>query len=100
MGTWKINPANATNSPFTIYDNATSRGTTLVNQKLTPSGLNADGALWKSLGVATISSGKLVVKLTNAANNKVVADAIRIAAVDVAGRRWPTWASPWAASTG
>jgi hypothetical protein len=83
--TWRINPANATNSPFTIYDNAASRGTTLVNQKLTPSGLSADGALWQSLGTATINSGKLVVKLTNAANNKVVADAIRIQRVDVAG---------------
>ena len=76
--TWKSNTAGATNSPFTIYDNATSRGTTLVSQKIAPSGLVADGAVWKSLATVTINSGKLVVKLTNAANNKVVADAIRI----------------------
>ncbi|HZN34378.1 MAG TPA: choice-of-anchor D domain-containing protein, partial [Pirellulaceae bacterium] len=83
--TWKIASTNATNAPFTIFDNTTSRGTTLVNQQLTPSGLSADGALWKSLGVVTINSGRMVVRLTNAANNKVVADAIRIERVGVQG---------------
>lgn len=83
FATWKSNSANATNSPFTIYDNTTSKGTTRVNQKLGPAGLSADGAVWQSIGVATISSGKLVVKLTNSANNKVVADAIRIERVGV-----------------
>ena len=78
FATWKIASTNATNSPFTIYDNTVSRGTTLVNQRITPGDLSADGSLWKSLGVATINSGKLVVKLTDKANNRVVADAIRI----------------------
>ncbi len=78
FATWKIASINATNSPFTIYDNTISRGTTLVNQRLTPGDLSADSSLWKSLGVVTINSGKLVVKLTNKANNRVVADAIRI----------------------
>jgi hypothetical protein len=79
--TWKISSINATNAPYTIYDGPTALQTTRVNQRVPPSGLWADGALWKLLGTVTVNSGRLVVKLTNAANNQVVADAIRIESV-------------------
>jgi hypothetical protein len=76
--TWKISPLNATNAPYTIFDGAKSRLTTRVNQRLTPGDLFASSANWKRLGTVTVASGRLVVKLTNAANGQVVADAIRI----------------------
>jgi hypothetical protein len=82
--TWKISSINATKAPFTIYDGATARLTVRVNQRVTPTGLSADGALWKQLGTVTVASGRLVIKLTNAANGQVVADAFRIERVQTA----------------
>jgi archaellum component FlaF (FlaF/FlaG flagellin family) len=73
--TWTASSTNATNSPFTLQDGSS---TVRVSQKGAPSGLTANGARWRLLGTASIQSGQLVVKLTNAANGQVVADAIRI----------------------
>jgi hypothetical protein len=47
-----------------------------VNQRLTPNDASAHGSWWESLGVCTINSGTLTVRLTDNADGKVVADAI------------------------
>jgi hypothetical protein len=79
--TWIQAPNRATNSPFSLYDNFTLLATAAVNQILAPSGYYDQGFSWYSLGESyAISSGTLVVKLTNAvaAGSYVVADAIRV----------------------
>jgi hypothetical protein len=49
-----------------------------VNQRTAPTGLTADGGKWRFLGAVNATKGWLQVKLTNAANGTVVADAIRL----------------------
>lgn len=80
--TWVQDANRATNSPFTIYDASTSRGTVLVDQSLGPAGAYAPPTTWKSPGENfTIDSGTLTVKLTNggvSSSKYVAADGIRI----------------------
>ena len=76
--TWTPSGSNASNSPYTISVGGNAVTTVKVNQRVAASGLTADGDTWKSLGTVTVTGGQLSVKLTNAANNTVVADAIRI----------------------
>jgi hypothetical protein len=76
--TWTPHPNRATDAPFTVLDGASSLGTVLRNQEEAPNDFVEAGYLWEDLGVYTISSGTLVVQLTNAANQYVIADSIRI----------------------
>ena len=76
--TWVAQSNRATNSPFTVADGTTALGTVAVNQQLAPTDFTDQGVGWKTLGSFTISGNALVVTLTNAANQYVVADAIRI----------------------
>tara|TARA_R110002111_G_scaffold227346_1_gene288827 strand:+ start:57078 stop:71642 length:14565 start_codon:yes stop_codon:yes gene_type:complete len=90
--TWPVstNPAVvgqvATDAPFTVFDGArTDVGTSAVNlatvalnQQLAPDDFTAAGAVWEDLGIFTINSRTLTVMLTNLADGKVTADAIRI----------------------
>ena len=85
--TWKEKDDRATNSPFTVYDAAVAEGTVLVNQKIAPSGPTFSGAKWLSLGKFAIGqtalddvpSNSMRVELSDDANGKVIADAVRIA---------------------
>ncbi len=78
--TWFNHPTLATDSPFEIFDGATSEGVFNVNQQVAPSGFPAAGATWDDLtSSVNISSGTLVVQLSDLANGRVAADAIRIA---------------------
>jgi hypothetical protein len=83
--TYRIGSANATNAPFTLYNGAKALRTVRINQRLTPASLDDGGARWQLLGSAAINSGKLVVRLTNAANGQVVADAVRIERIASSG---------------
>ncbi len=83
--TWVNASTNATNSPFTITSGSTVLKNTVVNQRLAPTGLTADGSNWFNLGTVTITGTTLTVKLTNNANGYVSADAIRIEKVTSAG---------------
>jgi HYDIN/CFA65/VesB-like, Ig-like domain len=78
QATWRIATNNATNAPYTLYNGSQAVGTAKVNQQLTPSGLWDGTTHWQNLGTVAVSGGQLMVKLTNAANGTVVADAIRI----------------------
>jgi hypothetical protein len=81
QATWRISTLNATNAPFTVYNGSQAAFTTKVNQQLTPAGYWDGTTLWQSLGTVTVTGSSLVVRLTNAANGLVVADAIRIVRV-------------------
>ena len=76
--TWAPHWQLATDSPFTIFDGDTALATIDVNQEIAPDDLTDAGTTWEEMGTFDISSGLLVVKLTNAANEYVAADAIRI----------------------
>ena len=75
---WTGAATNASNAPLTIYNGSTPARTIRVNQRLGSSGTVADGASWRFIGTVTITAGRLNVRLSNAADGTVVADAIRI----------------------
>lgn len=76
--TWSAQSKNASNAPFTVLDGTIVRSTVRINERLAPSGLTADGTRWRLLTTVAVHSGRLTVRLTNAANGQVVADAVRI----------------------
>jgi hypothetical protein len=76
--TWSTNSNRATNAPYTVFDGASPLSTILVNQELAPNDLSDSGAAWEDLGTFVINGSTLMVRLTNAANEYVIADAIRI----------------------
>ena len=71
-------PVWATNSPFTVLDGATVKGTTLINQEVAPNDETEFGVSWEILGTFSIDSNTLTVRLSDLANGFVNADAIRI----------------------
>jgi hypothetical protein len=82
--TWGTNPNRATNAPYTILDGNTPLGTVPVNQQSAPSSFTDQGTGWQNLGNFTVKGNSLVVQLSNAANQYVIANAIRIASVGAA----------------
>ncbi len=79
--TWFNHPTLATDAPFEVFDGATSKGVFNLNQQAAPSQFSEAGANWDDLTASVnISSGTLTVQLSDLANGRVAADAIRIAA--------------------
>ena len=77
--TWTSYSNRATNAPFTILDGTTELATVEVNQRAAPVGFSDEGATWQFLGpIHTIAGNTLVVQLTDDANGRLNADAIRI----------------------
>jgi|GEM_PF-2015404 len=77
--TWPEQANRATNSPFTVFNGATPLATVPINQELAPNDFSAAGASWEDLGGPyNISGSTIVVELTDAANEYVIADAVRI----------------------
>ena len=79
--TWSPHVNRATDSPYRILDGTTEIFSTTVNQEITPQGDVVDsGVNFQHLGnPVTITSGTLVVQLSDDANQFVIADAIRAA---------------------
>ncbi len=75
---WSHFSNRATNAPYTVYDGAASLGTVSVNQQVAPSGDQLGDVVWQKLGNYTIDSGTLKVRLTDATNGYVTADAVRL----------------------
>jgi uncharacterized repeat protein (TIGR01451 family) len=75
---WTASTLYATNAPFTVYDGDTALSTVLVNQERASSGFTWGGTAWSSLGTFEITGDTVRVVLTNLANDRVVADAVRI----------------------
>jgi hypothetical protein len=69
---------NASNAPLTVTAGGQTLLSTTVNQRVSPSGLSADGAKWKQVGTVEITGGSAVIRMTNKANGKIVADAMRL----------------------
>jgi hypothetical protein len=61
-----------------VLDGSTPLGTVRVNQELAPNDFSDAGTTWEDLGVFTICGNTLVVRLSDNANEYVIADAIRI----------------------
>jgi len=76
--TWAPHSNRATNAPYTIYDGDTLLERIEVNQEQTPAGETADGATWYPLGTYTTSSNALTIRLSDDANEYVIADAVRV----------------------
>lgn len=78
--TWSTHANRATNAPYTIFDGigGPSLGTVEVNQELAPDDFTTFGSPWEDLLTVSITDNELVVELTNAANEYVIADAVRI----------------------
>jgi hypothetical protein len=76
--TWLEGYNRATDAPYEIVDGDVSEGTVRVNQRPAPNDLDWDGQSWESLGTFTVDNATLRVRLTNDANNYVIADAIYV----------------------
>jgi hypothetical protein len=78
--TWSDHANRATNAPFSVLDGSMLLTTVLVNQQLPPAGLPPDaGSNWFPLGGTLLVTGNsVVVRVTNAANGFVIADAVRL----------------------
>jgi hypothetical protein len=76
--TWKTANGSASNAPFTVLDGTTVVGSRLLNQSVAPNDFTVGTTLWEGLGSYTIVGNSLSVKLSNAANGTVLADAVRI----------------------
>src|SRR5581483_77535 len=77
--TWTPSANRATNAPYTISDGGTTLATVTVDQTKAPASLTDLGATWQDLGGPyTVLGPTLTVRLSNAANGYVIADAIRL----------------------
>ncbi|HET6425096.1 MAG TPA: choice-of-anchor D domain-containing protein, partial [Planctomycetaceae bacterium] len=80
--TWLPGSDRASNAPYSFLDGIGGSvvGSIVANQRVAPSGAtSAGGRPFAVLGTATVSSGVLVVQLTNlATNGLIIGDAIRI----------------------
>jgi hypothetical protein len=76
--TWTPYPDRATNAPYTVLDGNTVLGSAAVNQQIGPSSFSDASAAWQDLGTFEVTSGGLVVQLSDNANGTVIADAVRI----------------------
>lgn len=79
--TWLQGSGLATDAPFTVYEGSDNLGSRDINQMIAPSGAVYGGRPWESLGTFSIQGATLTVKLTNDANGKVIADAVRLVPV-------------------
>jgi hypothetical protein len=76
---WSPYGNRASNAPYSVYDGTNLLQTLLVNQLVSPVGFtDSAGAGWQTLGTYAIASNSLVVTLSNSANGRVEANAIRI----------------------
>lgn len=75
--TWSAHPNRADDVPYTITAGNESI-TVHVNQERSPDDFLAADTAWEDLAVINVADNSLVVRLTNAANAYVIADAIRV----------------------
>jgi hypothetical protein len=77
--TWSAHANRATDAPFTVFNGSNPFPTVVINQEQAPNDLVDAGANWEFLGgILNITAGTLVVRLTDLANEYVIADAIRV----------------------
>jgi uncharacterized protein (DUF1800 family) len=78
--TWNPDPSAANNTPYTIQDGSNTLATVTVDQTMAPNTFVDANQAWQDLGagIYLITSGSLVVSVSDNANGNVFADAIRI----------------------
>jgi uncharacterized repeat protein (TIGR01451 family) len=76
--TWPEHPNRATDAPFEILDGAISEGTIQINQEQAPDDFGDQNFQWEDLGIFNIGNSTLTVRLTDIADEFVIADAIRV----------------------
>jgi hypothetical protein len=82
--TWSTHLNRATDARFTVLNGGTELATININQELPPAGAAPDGVTdagftWQFLGgIHNITGNTLVIRLTDLANEYVIADAVRI----------------------
>ena len=77
--TWSDHPNRATDAPFMVLDGNSTLATVVIDQEFAPDVLFDQDVWWEDLGGPyTITSNTLVVRLTDDANEWVIADAVRI----------------------
>ncbi len=79
--TWVADNRNATNTPFKVFDSTTLLTPTSlsVDQKSPPVDFSHGGVVWRSLGVFKFAKGLPTIQINDAADGRVVADAIMLA---------------------
>src|SRR5262249_7949411 len=79
-GTWTAGSGRARRAPETVLDGDRVMGAGGGGQRQAADDFAEGGVIWEDLGsgVFTITSGTLVVRLTDLADGAVVADAIRL----------------------
>lgn len=80
--TWTAKATAASNASYTVLDGAVSAGTGTLNQRLVPGSRTISGIKWADIGTFSITGSRLTVRLSDAADGIVLADAIRIDRVD------------------
>ena len=76
---WSAYSNRASNAPFEIYDGGNKLATVRVNQQLAANDFTEVGVGWEQLGGTHVINGtELIVQLTDDANGRLNADAIRI----------------------
>jgi RTX calcium-binding nonapeptide repeat (4 copies)/Bacterial Ig domain len=79
--TWTNAPDRAKDSPFTIRNGGASGPVVAqfdLNQEAAPSDFSEGGLMWEDLQIVDVTGNQLTVQLSDAADQFVVADAIRI----------------------
>lgn len=83
--TWREEADRATNAVFRIYDGATLWHTIAINQRAAPNDFAFADSMWEVLDdfavVSDTMANYIKVELTDAANGKVLADAVRIESI-------------------
>lgn len=80
--TWVAGDGRASNAPYTILDGTRMAGFVRLNQSNAPDDFTYGGTDWERLGTFTIKGDTLTVRLTDAANGAVYADAIHLEYID------------------
>jgi uncharacterized protein (DUF1800 family) len=78
--TWSADPSAADNTPYTVQDGSNVLAAVTVNQQVVPSTFVDAGQAWQDLGngIYPVTSGSIVVSVSDNADGNVFADAIRI----------------------
>lgn len=77
LATWSPDANVTTAATYTVYNNSTSLGSTVVNQQEAPGSTTVADRTWRSLGTFTISTGSLSIRVS-ATSGTFLADAIRV----------------------
>lgn len=76
--TWVADRTLATNAKYEIHSADRRLGAVTINQERTPASFTASNVKWQDLGFATITGDSITIQLSNNANDRVMADAIRL----------------------